>query len=132
MRISVLIENDLERLEQSFSRDACFMPDVFKRAWLIAFRRLLLSGKIDRCVVDILLCGLKAAHSAEDALCRVKSNISCASASAGRLEELHKVETEAIDNYHKAIAAASVTFSRVFIGANFEDELSIETKEPNQ
>ena len=132
MRFSVLIENDLERLEQGFSRYGCFMSEVFRRARLITFRWLLLSGKADRCVIDTLLCDLETAHSAEDALCRVKSNISRASVSDERLEELRATESKAIDNYHKAVAAVSVTLSRAIISVDLDDKPSIENEESEQ
>lgn len=65
---SSTIEHDLERLESAFDGGKYTLVRAIQRAWLIAARRLLSSGKSNRPNVDLLLDQLKVVGRAQVAL----------------------------------------------------------------
>ena len=116
MRFSVLVEMDLERFEKRLDEyNESFAPEVFRRAWFIAFRRLLLLEKINRCAVDIYLNDLNAVQRCGVALRNARNAVSRAENIAEEeLEKLKEVEEKALKDYRNAIAYASVSLSNAF------------------
>lgn len=114
MEFSVLAECALERFENRFNECAEFEGKVFRRAWFIAFRRRLLTGKLDRCFVDIHLNDLDAVQCKAVALRNARNDISRAE---NVTEELLEAEAKALEEYRAAVANASVSLSLAFAGA---------------
>lgn len=116
MRFSVLVELDLERFEKGLDEyDESFTSEVFRRAWFIAFRRLLLLEKIDRCAVEIYLNDLNAVQRCGVALRNARNDISRAeNVAEEETERLREIEKKALDDYRNAIAYASVSLSNAF------------------
>jgi hypothetical protein len=113
---SALVELDFERFEKGLDEyDESFTSEVFRRAWFIAFRRLLLLEKIDRCAVDIYLNDLNAIQRCGVALRNARNDISRAeNVTEEETERLRKIEKKALDDYRNAIAYASVSLSGAF------------------
>lgn len=115
MRFSVLVEMDLERFEKRLDEYESFASEVFRRAWFIAFRRLLLLEKIDRCAVDFYLGDLNAVQRCGVALRNARNAISRAeNVAEEELERLKEVEEKTLKDYRDAIAHASVSLSGAF------------------
>lgn len=116
MRFSPLVEMDLERFEKRLDEyDESFASEVFRRAWFIAFRRLLLLEKINRCAVDIYLNDLNAVQRCDVALKNARNAISRAeNVTEEELERFKEVEGKALKDYRDAIVYASVSLSGAF------------------
>ena len=114
MRFSVLVERDLERFENRLNEYGNFRDEVFRRAWFIAFRRMLLAEKINRCAVDVYLGDLEAVQRKAIALRNASNDIARVE---NVTEELITAKEKALEEYRAAIADASVSLSGAFAKA---------------